>query len=167
MRTTLAAVIIAGLFSVAPLAVLPAPAKTAKECNAEYAANKAQIKAAKQKKADYIAACKAEADSTSTPVATPVAAPAPPPAPSPTPTVASRPRPAPTKAAPTGAGGFASEQEAKGRCPTDTVVWVNTSSSVYHFAGTRNYGATKAGAYMCEADAKAAGDRAAKNETHP
>jgi hypothetical protein len=38
---------------------------------------------------------------------------------------------------------------------------------LYHFPGTRNYGRTKAGAYMCEADAKSAGDRAAKNEKHP
>ena len=29
----------------------------------------------------------------------------------------------------------------------------------------RDYGNTKQGAYMCEADAKAAGDRAAKNES--
>ncbi len=84
------------------------------------------------------------------------------------PTIAARPRPAPTRvAAPTGAGGFSTEQEAKGHCPTDTVVWVNTSSGVYHFAGTHNYGTTKAGDYMCEADAMSAGDRAAKNEKHP
>jgi len=29
------------------------------------------------------------------------------------------------------------------------------------------YGTTKEGAYMCEADAKAAGNRAAKDERHP
>ncbi len=51
--------------------------------------------------------------------------------------------------------------------PSDTVVCVNTRSGVYHFAGTHNYGHTKEGAYMCEADAKAAGDRAAMNEHHP
>src|SRR5580700_6380416 len=33
--------------------------------------------------------------------------------------------------------------------------------------GRRDYGNTKQGAYMCETDAKAAGDRAAKNEKHP
>jgi len=44
---------------------------------------------------------------------------------------------------------------------------VNTKSGVYHFAGRLDYGNTKQGAYMCEADAKAAGDRAAKNEKHP
>jgi hypothetical protein len=66
-----------------------------------------------------------------------------------------------------GVGEFASDQQARARCPTDTVVWVNTRSRVYHFAGTHNYGHTKEGAYMCESDAKAAGDRAAMNETHP
>jgi hypothetical protein len=65
------------------------------------------------------------------------------------------------------AGEFASDQQAHARCPTDTVVWVNTHSRVYHFEGTHNYGHTKEGAYMCEADAKAAGDRAAMNEQHP
>jgi hypothetical protein len=49
------------------------------------------------------------------------------------------------------------------RCPTDKVVWVNTKSHVYHYAGTRSYGTTKQGAYMCEADASAAGDRATKS----
>jgi hypothetical protein len=47
------------------------------------------------------------------------------------------------------------------------VVWVNEHSRIYHFAGTRDYGHTKRGAYMCEADAQAAGNRAAKNESHP
>ena len=57
-----------------------------------------------------------------------------------------------------------SEAEAKGHCPTDTVVWLNTKSHKYHYAGHRSYGTTKQGAYMCEADAKAAGDVAAKDE---
>ncbi len=68
---------------------------------------------------------------------------------------------------PAGAGEFATEQQARYRCPSDTVVWVNTKSHVYHYAGTHNYGNTKQGAYMCEADAKAGGDRAAANERHP
>ena len=66
-------------------------------------------------------------------------------------------------ARPTGAGEFSSEAEAKARCPSDTVVWVNTKSHIYHYAGTRSYGSTKQGAYMCEADASAAGDRASKS----
>jgi hypothetical protein len=65
------------------------------------------------------------------------------------------------------AGQFADEASAKARCPTDTVVWVNLPSKIYHFAGTKSYGTTKRGAYMCEKDAVAAEDRASKTEKHP
>ena len=75
--------------------------------------------------------------------------------------------PAPVRRAarPTGAGEFSTEAEAKARCPSDTVVWLNTKSRIYHYAGTRSYGTTKRGAYMCEADANAAGDRASKSKS--
>jgi hypothetical protein len=61
-------------------------------------------------------------------------------------------------------GQFASEAEAKAICPGETVVWVNTSTKVWHYAGAATYGKTKRGAYMCEKDAAGSGFRAAKNE---
>jgi hypothetical protein len=68
---------------------------------------------------------------------------------------------------PAGADQYSTETSAWAHCPSDTVVWVNTRSDVYHFRGTYNYGNTKAGAYMCEQDARVEGMRAAKNEKHP
>jgi hypothetical protein len=65
--------------------------------------------------------------------------------------------------APAGAGQFSTEAEARTRCPSDKVVWVNTASKIYHTQGTRYYARTKQGAYMCEADARAAGDNPARS----
>ncbi len=56
---------------------------------------------------------------------------------------------------------------AKAHCPTDTVVWVNTDSKIYHYSDRARYGKTKDGAYMCEKDTASAGFRAAKNEKQP
>lgn len=58
---------------------------------------------------------------------------------------------------------FQSEQQAQQHCPTDTVVWLNLPTGVYHFQGQRWYGNTKAGAYVCQKEADASGDRATRN----
>jgi hypothetical protein len=73
----------------------------------------------------------------------------------------------PAAKTPASPGQFGEESEAKAHCPSDTVVWVNLSSKVYHFHGNKDYGSTKTGAYVCEKDATAQGFRAAKNEKHP
>jgi hypothetical protein len=79
-----------------------------------------------------------------------------------------RKRVAPTQnESPTEANQYTTEAQARSHCFTDTVVWANTRSHIYHFSGTTYYGGTKLGAYMCEADATSAGMRAAKNEQHP
>jgi hypothetical protein len=59
---------------------------------------------------------------------------------------------------------FATEAEAKAKCPANEVVWLNATTKIFHFAGHQGYGKTEKGAYMCQADATAAGARAAKNE---
>ena len=61
---------------------------------------------------------------------------------------------------------FSSEADAKAHCASDVVVWMNLRSHVYHYAGTRDYGHTRQGAFMCRAEANNAG-RAAKNEHAP
>jgi hypothetical protein len=71
------------------------------------------------------------------------------------------------KAPATAAGQYKTEAEAKGHCPGDVVVWANTSSKVYHYAGNAEYGKTKRGAYVCEKEAGAGGFRAAKKEKRP
>ncbi len=79
--------------------------------------------------------------------------------------------PATNVGAPLQAGQYTTELAARARCPSDTVVWVNTPTRIYHYSGTRYYGQTRKGAYMCEADARAADYRPARNrqreaETH-
>ncbi len=58
---------------------------------------------------------------------------------------------------------FATENAAQKHCPRDTVVWLNTSSGIYHLKGERWYGRTKHGAYVCKKEADAAGDRETAN----
>src|ERR1700753_2703349 len=46
--------------------------------------------------------------------------------------------------------------------PQKGMVWVHTTSGVYHMEGSKFYGKTKKGKYMTEADAQKAGYHAAK-----
>lgn len=64
-------------------------------------------------------------------------------------------------AAPMMVGQFDNEATAKAHCPTDTVVWGNSSSKAYHLTGAKYYGKTKHGSYMCQKDAMTNGFHAA------
>lgn len=144
-----------------PTATTPAASgeKTVKACRDEWSANKAAYQAGGVTEKSYVEKCRAgetvAVPSQNTPAANtnPVSTP---PA-----------KPSTTAGTPSGADQFASEAQAKGHCPSDTVVWANTDSKVYHFAGAKRYGNTKQGAYMCEKEAGAKGFRAAKNEKRP
>ena len=57
---------------------------------------------------------------------------------------------------------FNTEQLAKQHCPTDTVVWLNLPTGIYHYKGQHWYGNTKSGAYVCQKEADQAGDRATR-----
>jgi hypothetical protein len=63
-----------------------------------------------------------------------------------------------------GAATFPSEEAAAAHCPSDTVVWLNTHSRVYHMKGSAEYGKTKHGGYACAAEADAAGAHKSKSE---
>ena len=167
---------------IASLPSAQAQQKTEKVCQEEWRANKAENQAAKITEKAYVAKCRgtaakpeaAKPDAAKKPAAAPTK-PEAPAATAPRPTPAQAPAPAATKsesakpatAMPTGKNQFTTEAQAKARCPTDTVVYVNLSSKIYHFAGHKDYGNLKNGTYMCEKDTAGAGARAAKNEKHP
>ena len=60
---------------------------------------------------------------------------------------------------------FSTEQLSKQHCPSDTVVWLNLNTGVYHFKGEHLYGNTKNGAYVCQKEADKAGDRATREQS--
>lgn len=57
---------------------------------------------------------------------------------------------------------FSTEAAAQASCSTDTVVWVNLRSKIYHLKGTATYGKGKHGVYMCTADATSEGFKPTK-----
>jgi len=59
---------------------------------------------------------------------------------------------------------FKTAAEAAAHCPGDTVEWTTlTKAKVYHTSTSKYYGKTKHGAYVCKANADAAGYHQAKN----
>ena len=165
-RVALSALLFAGAVGLASIG--PAQAQSVmKQCGDDWKAAKANNTTNGLTWPQFLKQCRTEKEGAAAPAAVPAAAPAPAPAPAPL-APAYQPKPKPMQAArPTGAGQFTSEQEAKSRCPGDTVVWVNTKgkSHTYHYSGSRWFGTTKQGAYMCEADAGAAGYHASKSKT--
>ena len=174
----------------APTAAAPAPAaptpsaaapktgaglstqKSAKDCLAEWRADKVGMQARGMTEKAYVDQCRGGAEPT---VAAPVApkppvgtiAPAPtapaPTAQKPAPSTVARQPSAPTAGAQSGE--YADEAQAKAHCPGDTVVWANLSSKILPFQ--RRQKLWKRGAYMCEKEAMTAQYRASKNEKHP
>jgi len=56
-----------------------------------------------------------------------------------------------------------STPEAAAKHCRSTVVWLNTKTHIYHMPGSKDYGAMKDGAFVCQASADRAGDRPAMN----
>jgi hypothetical protein len=166
-RVALSALFFAGALGLASTGPVQAQS-IMKQCGDDWKAAKANNTTNGMEWRDFLKQCRGQKEGAAAPAAAPVATPVSVPAtiaPAPAPTY--QPKPKPMQAArPTGAGQFASEAEAKGRCGA-SVVWVNTKgkSHTYHYAGSRWYGTTKQGAYMCEADAGAAGYHASKSKT--
>ena len=178
----------------APTAAAPAPAtpsaavpkagagpstqKSAKDCLAEWRADKVGMQARGMTEKAYVDQCRGGAEPTIAAPAPPVVAPKPPigtiaPAPSAATPTAQKPVPSTVARQPSAPasggqpGEYTDEAQAKAHCPGDTVVWANLSSKIYHFSGGKSYGETKRGAYMCEKEAMAAQYRSSKNEKHP
>jgi hypothetical protein len=170
LRVALSALFFAGALGLASTGPVQAQS-IMKQCGDDWKAAKENNTTNGMEWREFLKQCRVQKEGAAVPAAAPAAAPvsAPAPAPlAPAPTPTYQPKPKPMQAArPTGAGQFSSEAEAKGRCPGNTVVWVNTKgkSHTYHYAGSRWYGTTKQGAYMCEADAGAAGYHASKSKT--
>jgi hypothetical protein len=127
--TAAACATLVGLLALAQSAA--AEPKTASQCNADWAADKASIQANGKTKRAFVAECRGVLFAARKPAAL-------------------------------DKNQYTTEADAKANCSSDAVVWVNSVSMVYHPNGSRNYGRTKTGAYMCEQESLAAGFRAPK-----
>jgi len=58
---------------------------------------------------------------------------------------------------------FTTEPQAQQHCPSDTVVWLNLPTKIWHYKGERWYGRTKNGAFVCLKEAAASGARGTHN----
>jgi len=100
------------------------------------------------------------------------AAKAPAPAPAPTAKASAAPASAPAPAPKAPTASTATEKTGSGETavqaqvpPVKGMVWVNTSTRVYHYEGDQWYGKTKQGKFMTEEDAIKAGYRAVKSRS--
>ena len=136
-RVALSALFFAGALGLASTGAAQAQS-IMKQCGDDWKAAKANNTTNGMKWPEFLKQCRAEKEAPRRPRLPPLLRP-PRPAPlAPAPAPTYQPKPKPMQAArPTGAGQFASEGEAKARCPGDTVVWVNTKgkSHTYHYSG--------------------------------
>ena len=58
---------------------------------------------------------------------------------------------------------FKTEPAAQKHCPSDTVVWLNTLSGIWHYKGAKYWMNTKYGAFVCEQEAGKLGMRASRD----
>jgi hypothetical protein len=156
MKTSIRLMAVATGLLAAQVAVAQAPAGSTGQCkDGTYstAASKQGACRGHQGVKEWYAAAPTAPSKAATPA--PAAAPAPAPK-------AAAPTPAPAAAAAPAAKASSASKAAKTVAPGGGpgLVWLNTSSNVYHCYGGEDYGTTKAGSYMSEADAKAKGGHA-------
>ena len=58
---------------------------------------------------------------------------------------------------------FKTEASAQKHCPSDTVVWLNIWSGIWHYKGAKYWMNTKYGAFVCEQEAGKLGMRASRD----